>query len=100
MFSKDNQRVWQSTLPVGRTRPKWMDERCPALLRSEVPLFRIYMAEASNYYVTVSVDHCIIPGAVMIRAANKDAAAQRAEMKVALQIRDAITVRATDVREG
>jgi hypothetical protein len=42
------------------------------------------MAEASNYYVIVSVDHCIIPGAVMIRAASKDVAAQRAEMKVAL----------------
>jgi hypothetical protein len=69
-------------------------------MRSEVPVVRIYMAEACNYYVTVSVDHCIIPGAVMIRAANKDAAAQRAEMKVALQMRDAITVKATDVREG
>jgi hypothetical protein len=58
------------------------------------------MAEASNYYVIVSVDHCIIPASVMIRAANKDLAAQRAEMKVALQIRDAITVKAVEVREG
>jgi hypothetical protein len=76
-----------------------MDERCLATHEKRVPVGRIYMAEASNYYVTVSVDHCIIPVAVMIRAANKDAAAQRAEMKVALQMRDAITVKATDVRE-
>jgi hypothetical protein len=58
------------------------------------------MAEASNYYVIVSVDHCIIPGALMIRAASKDVAAQRAEMKVALQMRDAIVVKAIDVREA
>jgi hypothetical protein len=69
-------------------------------LRSDVPVLRINMAEASNYYVTVSVDHCIIPAGVMIRAANKDAAAQRAEMKIALQMRDAIIVKAIDVREG
>jgi hypothetical protein len=59
-----------------------------------------YMGEANNYYVIVAVDHCIIPGGVMIRAANKDVAAQRAEMKIALQMRDAIIVQAIDVREG
>jgi hypothetical protein len=58
------------------------------------------MAEASNYYVTVSVDQWIIPGEVMIRATNKELAAQRAEMKVAGQMRDAITVKAIVVREG
>jgi len=46
------------------------------------------------------VDQCIIPGGVMILAANEDVAAQRAEMKVALRMRDAITVRAIQVREG
>jgi hypothetical protein len=80
-------------------RNGWANGVLP-LLRSEVPVVRIYMAEASNYYVTVSVDHGIISAGVMIRAANKDVAAQRAEMKVALQVRDAITVKAIDVREG
>jgi hypothetical protein len=58
------------------------------------------MGEANKYYVTVAVDQCVIPGAVMILAANEDVAAQRAEMKVALRMRDAITVRAVYVREG
>jgi hypothetical protein len=58
------------------------------------------MGEANKYYVTVAVDQCIIPGGMMIFAANEDAAAQRAEMKVALRMRDAITVRAIYVREG
>jgi hypothetical protein len=58
------------------------------------------MGEANKYYVTVAVDQCIIPGGVMILAANEDVAAQRAEMKVALRMRDAITVRAIYVREG
>ncbi len=57
------------------------------------------MGETNQYYVTVAVDRCIIPGSIMIRADNKDAAAQRAEMKVALQNRDAITVKAVRVRE-
>jgi hypothetical protein len=57
------------------------------------------MGEMNKYYVTVAVDRCIIPGSIMICAANEDAAAQRAEMKVALQNRDAITVRAVQVRE-
>jgi len=58
------------------------------------------MGEAKKYYVTVAVDRRIIPGGIMVRAANKDVAAERAEMKVALQIRDAITVKAVAVREG
>ena len=58
------------------------------------------MGEANKYYVTVAVDQSVIPGAVMILAANEDAAAQRAEMKVALRMRDAITVKAIYVREG
>jgi len=58
------------------------------------------MGEANKYYVTVSVDRRIVPGAVLIRAANKDAAAERAEMKVALQMRDAISVKAINVQEG
>ena len=58
------------------------------------------MGEANKYYVTVAVDQCIIPGGVMILAANEDAAARRAEMKIALRMRDAITVRAIYVREG
>jgi hypothetical protein len=58
------------------------------------------MGEANKYYVTVAVDRCIVPGAVLIRAANKDVAAERAEMKVALQMRDAISVKAINVQEG
>jgi hypothetical protein len=57
------------------------------------------MGEANQYYVTVAVDQCIIAGSVMIRAENKDAAAQRAEMKIALRMRDAITVKAIKVRD-
>jgi hypothetical protein len=58
------------------------------------------MGEANKYYVTVSVDRCIIPGGIMIQAENKDSAAQKAEMKIALQMRDAISVKAINVREG
>jgi len=58
------------------------------------------MGEVNKYYVTVSVDRCIIPGGIMIHAANKDIAAQKAEMKIALQMRDAISVKAINVREG
>jgi hypothetical protein len=58
------------------------------------------MGETNKYYVTVAVDRCVIPGGVMIRATSRDAAAQRAEMKVALQMQDAITVQAINVREG
>jgi hypothetical protein len=58
------------------------------------------MGEANNYYVTVSVDQCIIPGGIMIRAENKEIAAQKAEMKVALQMRGAISVKAINVRDG
>jgi hypothetical protein len=36
----------------------------------------------------------------LIRAASKDVAAQRAEMKVALQMPDAIVVKAIEVREA
>jgi len=35
----------------------------------------------------------------MIRAENKDAAAPRAAMKIALQMRDAITVKPINVRD-
>ena len=52
------------------------------------------MKEANKYYVTVAVDHCVIPRGVMIYAKNEEAAAKRAEMKIALQMRDAITVKA------
>jgi hypothetical protein len=58
------------------------------------------MGETNKYYVTVAVDRCVIPGGVMIRALNRDLAAQKAEMKVALQMQDAITVQAINVREG
>jgi hypothetical protein len=57
------------------------------------------MGETNKYYVTVAVDRCIIPGGVLVCAANKDVAAQIAEMKIALQMRDAITVKAVKVRE-
>jgi hypothetical protein len=58
------------------------------------------MGETNRYYVTVAVDRCIIPGAILILAPNSDAAARRAEMKIALRRRDAITVLAVNVREG
>jgi hypothetical protein len=58
------------------------------------------MGEPNKYYVTVEVDRCVIPGALMICAANKNVAAEKAEMKIALQRRDAISVRAINVREG
>lgn len=58
------------------------------------------MGDANKYYVTVAVDRCVVPGAVMIRAANKDVAAEKAEMKVALQRQDAITVKAIIVRDA
>jgi hypothetical protein len=58
------------------------------------------MGESNKYDVTVAVDRCIIPGGILIHAANRDAAAQKAELKVALRMRDAITVKAINVREG
>jgi hypothetical protein len=58
------------------------------------------MGEENKYYVTVAVDRCIIPGGIVVRAADRDAAAQRAVMKVVLRMRDAITVTAVNVREG
>jgi hypothetical protein len=57
------------------------------------------MGEANKYFVTVAVDRCIIPGRVMIRAANKEFAAQKAEMKLALKMRGAITVQAIKVQD-
>ena len=57
------------------------------------------MGETNKYYVTVAVDRCIIPEGILIRATNSEAAARRAEMKVALQMRDAISVTAVNVRE-
>jgi hypothetical protein len=57
------------------------------------------MEEAKKYYVTVAVDQCIIPGGILVRAANNQAAAERAEMKVALRMRNAISVTAVNVRE-
>jgi hypothetical protein len=36
----------------------------------------------------------------MIYAENEEAAAKRAEMKIALQMRDAITAKAINVRDG
>jgi hypothetical protein len=58
------------------------------------------MEEANKYYVTVAVDRCIIPGSIPILAADRDAAARTAELKVRLRMRDAITVMAINVREG
>jgi hypothetical protein len=57
------------------------------------------IGEVQKYYVLVAVDRCLILG-VIIRAENEDAAVQRAEMKVAIRMRDAITVQAINVREG
>jgi hypothetical protein len=57
------------------------------------------MEEAKKYYVTVAVDQCIIPGGILVRAANNQAAAERAEMKVSLRMRNAISVTAVNVRE-
>jgi hypothetical protein len=62
--------------------------------------YEAHMEEARKYYVTVAVDSCVIPEAILILAANRAAAAQRVEMKVALRMHDAITVRAIKVREG
>jgi hypothetical protein len=56
-----------------------MGKRCGGSQEAKWRSLEIYMAEASNYYVTVSVDHCIIPGGVMIRAASK--ALQLKELK-------------------
>jgi hypothetical protein len=61
---------------------------------------RAHMGEANTYYVTVAVDRRIIPGGILVHARNRDAAAEIAEMKVALRMRDAITVTAINVREG
>jgi hypothetical protein len=58
------------------------------------------MGEANKYYVTVAVDQRIIAGRVLIRAANSDGAAQKAEMKFAAKMPDAITVQAIRVQEG
>jgi hypothetical protein len=60
---------------------------------------RAHMGETNKYYVIVAVDRCIIPGGILVRATNRDAAARRAEMKVALRIRDAISVTVISVRE-
>jgi hypothetical protein len=68
-------------------------------VRSAGGILRVHMEEANKYYVTVAVDRCVIPGGILVRAANNEAAAQCAEMKVALQMRDAISVRAVNVRE-
>jgi hypothetical protein len=62
-------------------------------------ILEAHMEEANKYYVTVAVDRCIIPGGILVRAANSETAALRAEMKVALQMRDAISVTAVNVRE-
>ena len=58
------------------------------------------MGEANKYYVTVAVDQRIIPMVMVIRAANNKVAAEKAELKVATQIRDAISVKTINVREG
>jgi hypothetical protein len=57
------------------------------------------MSEANNYYVTLAVDRRIA-GPFLIRAANREGAAQKAEMKFAVKMRDAITVQAISVQEG
>jgi hypothetical protein len=57
------------------------------------------MSEANNYYVTLAVDRRIA-GPFLIRAANREGAAQKAEMKFAVKTRDAITVQAISVQEG
>jgi hypothetical protein len=61
---------------------------------------RAHMEEANKYYVTVAVDRCIIPGPIVVLAVDRDAAARSAEMKIAVRIRDAITVMEISVREG
>jgi len=58
------------------------------------------MGEANKYYVTVAVDQRIIPMVMVIRAANNKVAAEKAELKVATQVRDAISVKTVTVREG
>jgi hypothetical protein len=65
-----------------------------------VPVEFQNMGEASKYYVTVAVNRRIIAGRVLIRAANRDVAAQKAEMKFAVRMRDAITIQAVSVQEG
>jgi hypothetical protein len=57
------------------------------------------MGEAKKYFVTVAVDQCIVPERVMIRAGNQEFAAQKAEMKLALKMRGAITVQAIKVQD-
>jgi hypothetical protein len=47
-----------------------------------------HMGETNKYYVIVAVDRRIIPGGILVRATNRDAATRRAEMKVALRMRD------------
>jgi len=58
------------------------------------------MGEANKYYVTVAVDQRIIPMVMVIRATNNKVAAEKAELKVATQVRDAISVKTVTVREG
>ena len=98
IIPEENQRVLTSILMVQRARPGRTEEQCGVLSRMRSAV-GVIMGEANKYYVTVAVDQCIIAIAVIVRAENKDAAAQRAEMKVALQMRDAITVRAINVRD-
>ena len=61
---------------------------------------RVNMGEANRYYVTVAVDQRIIPMVMVIRATNNKVAAEKAVLKVATQVRDAISVKTVTVREG
>jgi hypothetical protein len=101
----DKQMNPEETLPIdspSMARASGTDGSTVRLLsrvRGAGGIFEAHMEEANKYYVTVAVDRCIIPGGILVRAASNEAAAQRAEMKVALQMRDAISVTAVNVRE-
>ena len=55
------------------------------------------MDETTTYYVTVAVNGHVLPGRVKIVAASECSAAEKAEMRVTLKMRDAITVKAIKV---
>ena len=57
------------------------------------------MDEAHTYYVTVAVDRHVLPERVKIVAVSKSAAAEMAERAVAIKVRDAIAIKAINVRK-
>ena len=58
------------------------------------------MDETHTYYVAVAVDRHVLPERVKIEAVSKSAAAEMAEMAVAIKVRDAIAVKAINVRKA